>query len=397
MQIKDYELINDIRILFDKKIVIYGIGFWGKHIFHLLTQAGIPISLVCDQNANMKEYGGIPIVIPDTLKDLSNLDEYMVVIGSERYKKEMLEVLLDMGKEDYVYTWYGVQTAVALNLDNKKFSREFAEDYRFRRKVYHDNFESSYWLQHFLLLCRSYSPILIYQPAKVGSSTIKRTLDEWKIENIHLHNFITNLGREKGLCNDIISITDEQAEYFQKQISFNGVKIITLVREPIARQLSLFMQEFHEFYILHDINKPLLEYVNEYVSNRVLANEEFEWFNNEIKQLTGIDVYEYPFDREKGYTIIRKDNIEILVLKMEMLSHNEKIIGEFVGKADLQLINSNVGLEKHYQYIYKELKKDFHISKEVIEEVYRNNLYFEHFYTSEEINVFLEKWKENIE
>ena len=36
MQIIDYELIEHINILFDKKVVIYGCGMWGKRVCNLL-------------------------------------------------------------------------------------------------------------------------------------------------------------------------------------------------------------------------------------------------------------------------------------------------------------------------------------------------------------------------
>ena len=57
----------------------------------------------------------------------------------------------------------------------------------------------------------------------------------------------------------------------------------------------------------------------------------------------------------------------------------------------------NIGEEKHYKYIYKGVKRDFRISKDVIEKEYVDNMYLNHFYTQNEKNKFLEKWKDNIE
>ena len=46
-----------------------------------------------------------------------------------------------------------------------------------------------------------------------------------------------------------------------------------------------------------------------------------------MKEVFGIDVFAYPFDAEKGYTLIKEGNIELLLMKMEKLSELENVIG----------------------------------------------------------------------
>ena len=45
----------------------------------------------------------------------------------------------------------------------------------------------------------------------------------------------------------------------------------------------------------------------------------FEWFNVELKEPLGLDIYQYEFDKMRGYQIIEKDNIELLLIKLEKL------------------------------------------------------------------------------
>lgn len=83
----------------------------------------------------------------------------------------------------------------------------------------------------------------------------------------------------------------------------------------------------------------------------------FEWFDLEIKENFGIDVYGYDFDKERGFQIIRQDNVELLLMKLEKLDDCQEIIGEFVGAEDFKLIKSNMGNNKLYKFAYNELKK----------------------------------------
>jgi len=397
MQIKDYELISNIDKLFTSSIVILGMGYRGKQIFNLLRENNIQIKYIYDKELEEKEYCGAERVSLDDLNDFLSREECFVIIGTERCQDELINELKTRNVSCDLYTWYGVQTAIELNILDDRFLPRFREELQLRKKIFCHNYETAYWLNQFMFLSRCYSPILIYQVGKVGSTSLRFTLDKFKIENVHLHNLVENRGKYKGLCEEIIAITNEQLHHFRTFLLSRQVKIITLVRDPIGRELSQFMQGFYSEYIRHDINKELLEYINEYLTTNLLLNEEFEWFNREIKEFTGVDIYSYPFDKEKGYTIIKKNNFEILVLKMEQMNQNEKIIGEFVGIEDFKLINSNVGLEKYYRYIYQGLKKDFRISKDVIKKVYMENSCLDHFYTLEEKQSFIRKWNNNIE
>jgi hypothetical protein len=121
----------------------------------------------------------------------------------------------------------------------------------------------------------------------------------------------------------------------------------------------------------------------------------FNWFDNELKAFFGIDVYAHPFDREKGYSIIKQGNIEVLVMKMEKLNSLESVIGEFIGAPQFKLVNDNVGSNKIYKYLYKNVKDAVKIPREIFSVCYGNPR-MSHFYTEEEKAAFLKKWEKNI-
>lgn len=119
-------------------------------------------------------------------------------------------------------------------------------------------------------------------------------------------------------------------------------------------------------------------------------------FDKELKDLTGIDIFDYPFDKEKGYTWIKKENVEILVLKTEKMNENEDIVAQFVEKPGLKYVNARIGEGKFSKYIYRELKQKFCVSADVLEKQYSNNPQVDHFYSEEEKAEFRQKWKNKI-
>lgn len=121
--------------------------------------------------------------------------------------------------------------------------------------------------------------------------------------------------------------------------------------------------------------------------------EEFDWFDNHLKDLTNIDIFQYPFDRERGYGLIKQGKWEILVLKLEKLNENKDVVGDFVGVKDFKIINTNVGDEKLYKYLYANVKEELIIPKEVVDKYYVGNDKMDYFYSEKQKEQFREKYK----
>lgn len=142
------------------------------------------------------------------------------------------------------------------------------------------------------------------------------------------------------------------------------------------------------------LNDTFEDISKEIVKNR---SDEFSWFDYEIKALFGVDVYEYPFDREKGYAIIEQDNIRILIYKCEKLSQLGKVVGEFLDDPRFSLNNANQGEKKVYSYVYREFKEKIKLSRQYFDYYYANNSRLKHFYTDSEIEQFKNRWEKKIQ
>ena len=67
------------------------------------------------------------------------------------------------------------------------------------------------------------------------------------------------------------------------------------------------------------------------------------WLDAELKTTLGIDVYKSPFPLDKGYAIMSRDNISLLVLKCELDDQSKTdAIKEFLGLEDFEIVRSNV-------------------------------------------------------
>jgi len=246
--------------------------------------------------------------------------------------------------------------------------------------------------------------VLVYQMGKVGSSSIYETLNRNGILTYHVHEF--NIPRrilrqgsfaynyitlfEKVIFNlrDVFMILPRKM-FLRKLRKKERIKIVTLVREPIGRNVSGLFQvrinRIKKLILSRDIKLIERKFYSEFPHFYPLV-----WFDEELKEIFGIDVYKYNFDKEKGYQIIRRENIEVLVLKLEKLEMNKKVISSFLSRK-IEFMDANKSVDKWYSGVYKEFRKKFIPNGKYMDSVYKSK-YMEHFYAEEEIDEFRKGW-----
>ena len=249
--------------------------------------------------------------------------------------------------------------------------------------------------------------ILIYQMGKVGSKSIEQSLRDLnlKIPIYHLHFLSPNRVRRKIIDqkekNLEIDKSIKIAKILWKEITQNKItnkkwKIITLVREPISRNISAFFQgieeRFPNFYQDYysgslDIEKLIDEFLNKYPHDSTLL-----WLDEELKFVFDIDVFSCPFPRSKGYTTFHKDNIDVLLIRSENLNQCfQESFSEFLNIDDIFLNRQNIGSEKKYAEIYKKFRETITLSESYINRMYKSK-YTKHFYSEKEITEFRKNW-----
>lgn len=103
----------------------------------------------------------------------------------------------------------------------------------------------------------------------------------------------------------------------------------------------------------------------------------------------------YPFDKEKGYTIIKEGNIEVFVYQLEKLNDVFLELSDWVGVPFEKMVNANKAEDKWVGESYKQACKEIEITQEYFDRCY-NEPYVKHFYSDEDIEKFKERWRSHI-
>ncbi len=235
---------------------------------------------------------------------------------------------------------------------------------------------------------------LIYTMGKVGSSSIYQSLKKEvpfaDIYHIHhlsdywLHEVLPK-GHKKFLPN--IAIGEDVLRFIKKNPN-KRFKVITLTREPVIRSISDLFQNWESvFENIDDVAPEELKNHIESLDYKYAMN----WFDSEFFRFLNIDIYQFPFDKDKGYEIYECDNIDVCCIKLEVLNQvGPKVLKEFLG-IDLNLFTANKSTDKGGKDKYLHLKENVKIDNSVLDELY-NSKYMQHFYSEQEIAKFREKW-----
>ena len=266
------------------------------------------------------------------------------------------------------------------------------------------------------------SPILIYQMGKVGSKSVERSLRALELDMPIYHpHFLTKdriveaeIKRKKYFRTEKYSSLKRPwlYQFLRKKIKggLDGKKwkIITLTREPIARNLSTFFENL-DIWVLtankkwaiksdyYEICPTILDLDNikkleNLFFKHINHNSPLEFFDRELKSILGIDVYASKFPKSKGYKIYKNEKFDVLLIKLENLNEcAEQAFKEFLNIEKISLLNSNISSEKVYSLLYQKLKDNIKLPESYLAKMYCSK-YMRHFYSEKEIKKFNLKW-----
>lgn len=272
-------------------------------------------------------------------------------------------------------------------------------------------------------------PLVIYQMGKVGSSTVRRSLEALELDRPIYHtHFLTQeyIDREEKRRRKYFGIHKANRanwnaprrpwlnQYLRNQIE-RGLKgkrwkVVTLVREPIARNISAFYENLaakrlgsgHQYHIVSSYRFEITVDLEDLEPLIALFFEKFDhdtplvYLDREIKGVLGIDVFSSEFPKSKGYKIYEGEQVDLLLLRLESLNEcASDAFREFLNLEDFNLIKANITDEKDDAAIYRKILDSIVLPDSYIDTMLTSK-YARHFYSEEEINVFRAKWrKEN--
>jgi hypothetical protein len=244
-------------------------------------------------------------------------------------------------------------------------------------------------------------PVIILTPGKVGSSSVYYTLkNALKYNNVfHIH-FLSKIGIENSVNFHLKSDRNSLPMHLlisklliKKLKNYKGdLTIVSLVREPVSRSISNFFQNI-DFYKdeLEDSNLNInetkaLSFID--ASFEESLNYLENWIDIELYKNLKIDIFKENYAIEDGYAIFKKNNIKLLIFRMEDLNANFKKGTQsfFNLEEGIKLDNFNVGDKKYYSDQYNLIKKKIKIKKDTLDKIFQSK-YFSHFYSDFEDNL----------
>ncbi|MCC5788784.1 MAG: sulfotransferase family 2 domain-containing protein [Opitutales bacterium] len=241
--------------------------------------------------------------------------------------------------------------------------------------------------------------IAIHTPGKVGSSTLHEALkarNRWPCYHTHfldpekLEAVANKLKIHTKTLNGHVA---DSAEVLRKMSNPRcKLKVITVVRDPLARNVSSFFENLE----LYGFNPDQLPNVRDMVAiflSKVPLFTMDKWLDREIGGVFGLNRQCVPFCRNAGIALFQKNGIEFLFLKAEVSDwQKEAILQSWLGDIDIKLKRANITANKSVAPIYEEFKSELASQFSAVEAIYQSN-WFRHFYTKEETGKFINGWK----
>jgi hypothetical protein len=254
---------------------------------------------------------------------------------------------------------------------------------------------------------------------KVGSTTILRSLESLseEITAYQIHWLVPERLRSderlsRAALGRIRPTYIWAGQVFSRQVKSERKdgskwKIITLVRDPIARNVSAFFENL-ELIFAYDYHAALrskserevvADLIDLFLKGYVIDSSAFEmdanpltWFEEEFNPVLEIDIYQRKFPTHQGYDIFQTQRADLCLLRMEDLDVCGSVaLGRFLGVNAIDLRRGNIGSERAYSNLYERFKKSVKLPESYLDAVYGSRL-CKHFYSEDEIAHFKKRW-----
>lgn len=281
-----------------------------------------------------------------------------------------------------------------------------------------------YYHLSWYLKSRGKAPLVIYQMGKVGSTSIRTSLEALNlgmpIYQVHAlsDRGITRLERMywgdtfKVFRTSLLPETKHvfASYYLRTKMNESLVpkwKVVTLVRDPVARNVSEFfysvdttkadphLPDFYDRYESGMIGTA--ELIGRFLERFHEDSEEYQlplqWFDTEFKTALGIDVFSIDFPKSKGYQILSGEFADVLLMKVEKLQQcASEALGQFLKLAEFRLVTANTANQKRYYPAFKSFMDRVDLPASYLRRAYGSK-YMTHFYEREEIDLFRSRWR----
>jgi hypothetical protein len=175
------------------------------------------------------------------------------------------------------------------------------------------------------------------------------------------------------------------------------VKVVTVVRDAVATNLSGYFYNNHCWPMaLREASQRGNSEVLGELAAHFMAEYPHQvplgWFDLEMKQVFGIDLFAQPFPQEQGYQLLHGEYADLLVLKLDRLNQcADAAFSAFLGLPHFTLVRSNEASEQWYAPLYKAFTDWVVLPEAYLDRLY-NSSFTRHFYTESEVAHLRQRW-----
>ena len=240
--------------------------------------------------------------------------------------------------------------------------------------------------------------VLVYQMGKVASASIHQSLLQTNVNVIRLHRMNPRnikAVKQEHLLRKAAPLDESLGLYVYEHLkkSKKPAKIISLIREPVGRNISAYFQNLDSFEQLRNAHSHLeVDELMNHFFEKYNHDVPLNWFDIEMKTTTGIDVFNYEFPKDKGFRTIHCEPYDLLLMRYDLTDDMKAdLISNFLDLTSFAIIRKNEGMSKSYAKEYKELLSKIKVPAAYVERMLASK-YVHHFFSDDELESIRKNW-----
>ena len=250
--------------------------------------------------------------------------------------------------------------------------------------------------------------VIVHQMGRAGSMTTVNTIRGGELNEPVFHTHALNpvkverrMRRFKNWPIYRTPLNVRVAKRISDYIKDNGLgdrpwHLVTVFRDPIGRNLSVFflsIEDFiKDFFRRHQRGDLSKEEILDVFISRFKHDHPLRWFDEEIRDVFGIDVFDHPFPMGEGFQIIREENVNLLLIKLESLDQCYQLaFDRFFGRNINDLKNTHITDKDPSYSMYSDFIRTATFPDAFLDEMY-DSRFARHFYSNAEISRFRDRW-----
>lgn len=246
------------------------------------------------------------------------------------------------------------------------------------------------------------APVFVLTMGKVGSITLWQSLlDAGVFFQFQTHHILRSPRRYPYAKRNIRSaLKFANWAFVPWLLRRPRVRVVTVVREPIGRLISLYLFSYQKRFGGTLKNTSLEVLLRDFT--RIFEHDYTHplvpgyFLNNQITLQFDIDVYQHDFPQSRGTAIIEQGRYSLLLMRLEIADRDKAAaLSTWMGRP-ISINRRNTAGDAGYSHLYEEFKRRVRIPYRYAEAIYRSS-YMQHFYTAEERTKFWQRWEPQLD